>query len=167
MDSSRRTYAVILAGSAIWCGVIILAPLLAATSSSLSTLAYQFFHPVCHQLQERSFTLFGEKLAVCSRCFSIYFGFLFVVALYPFIRSISNPRIPHRNCLLLALFPMLIDAGLEFLNLHDSTFVTRTMTGSLFGGVVSLYVLPAAIEAVQQIVTKHFSSSTIKGVRNA
>lgn len=62
---------------------------------------------------------------------------------------------------MLALLPMLVDVLLEFFNLHNSTFVTRTFTGVLFGGVVALYVLPAAIEAMQQISAKHFSSSTI------
>ena len=161
MDSSRRTYAVILVGSAIWCGTIILAPFLAASSSPLSGFVYQFFHPICHQLPERSFYLWGEKLAVCSRCSSIYFGFLFVAVLYPFIRSVSNPIVPHRNWLLLTLLPMLIDVSLEFFNLHNSTFVTRTITGAVFGGIVPFYVLPAAIEALQQLCSKRFSSSTI------
>lgn len=161
MDVSRRTYFVILAGTAIWCGTIILAPFLGASTSPISAVVYQFFHPICHQLPARSFYLFGEKLAVCSRCSSIYFAFLFVAAVYPFIRSLTNPTIPHRNWLMLALLPMLIDVGLEFLNLHNSTFVTRTLTGAIFGGVVPLYVLPAAIEAVQQIFAKHYSSSTI------
>ncbi|MEO8166843.1 MAG: DUF2085 domain-containing protein, partial [bacterium] len=148
-------------GAAVWCGAIILAPFLAASSSPLSVVVYQFFHPICHQLPERSFSLFGEKFAVCSRCSSVYFSFLFVAALYPFVRSLTTPAIPHRNWLLLSLLPMLIDVGLEVLNLHDSTFATRTLTGSAFGAVVALYILPAAIEAMQQISAKRFSSSTI------
>ncbi len=114
-----------------------------------------------HSLSPDEVRLFGEKLAVCSRCSSIYFSFLFVTALYPVIRSLTSPIIPHRNWLLLALLPMLVDVGLEFLNLRDSTFVTRIVTGAIFGGVVPLHVLPAAIEGVQQLFTKHYGSSTI------
>ncbi len=160
MEISHRTYVVILAGTAVWCGAIILAPFLASSSSPLSGVVYQFFHPICHQLPERSFYLFGEKLAVCSRCSSVYFSFLLVAALYPFVRSLTTPAIPHRHWLLLAMLPMLIDVGLGFFNLHNSTFVTRALTGAILGATAPLYILPAAIEAVQQLSTKRLSSST-------
>ena len=154
MNTSRKTYALILAGALLWCGSILLAPYLAASSSPLAAYVYQAFHPICHQLPERSFHLFGAKLAVCSRCASIYFAFLFGILLYPCVRTLSNIQTPHRNILVVALLPMLIDVGLDFVGVHASTFFTRTLGGTLFGIVVPFFVLPAAIEGVQQLVTQ-------------
>ena len=154
MNLPRTTYSVILLGALVWCAAILLPAFLANTSSSwLNEFVYRSFHPICHQLPERSFHLFGERLAVCSRCSSIYFAFLIGVIGYPFITpSLHHIRTPLRSVLVAALLPMLVDVALDFFGIHASTFATRTMSGSLFGLVVPFFVLPAAIEGVQQLV---------------
>ena len=162
----RVTYAVMLAGALAWCGAILLAPYLAALSSPLAEFVYRGFHSICHQLPERSFHLFGEKLAVCSRCASIYFAFLLGVTAYPVLHYFGDKRLdslnrpfalhrpaPDRAVLFFALLPMLIDVGLDFLGIHASTFSTRTLSGVAFGIVIPLFILPAAIEGVQQIAS--------------
>lgn len=143
----------ILAGSLAWCAAILLPALLAHTSwSSLDPFIYKFFQPICHQQPARSFHLFGEQLAVCSRCSSIYFAFLLGVMIFPFIRKLTSTQTPRRVVLVLVVIPMVIDVGLEFIGVHNSTFLTRALTGSLFGIVIPFFVLPAAIEGVQQLV---------------
>jgi uncharacterized membrane protein len=155
MISPRTTYSIILVGAMVWCAAILLAPYLAASSSPFAVFVYQAFHPICHQVPERSFHLFGQKLAVCARCSSIYFAFLMGVALYPFINpSIHCSNNPTRGILVAALLPMLIDVGLDLLGIHESTFVTRTMTGIIFGVVIPFFVLPDAIEGVQQLASQ-------------
>ena len=156
MDLPRTTYAVILVGALAWC-VTIVAPTFLGNSSFawLSEFIYRFFNPICHQLPERSFHLMGEKLAVCSRCSSIYFAFLIGVIVYPFaVSSLRFSTAPSRRVLLAALLPMIIDVGLDFLGIHDSSILTRTLTGVLFGITIPFFVVPSAIEGVQQIVAE-------------
>jgi uncharacterized membrane protein len=151
MSTPRTTYAIFLVGTIAWCAAILLAPYFAASGSSLGGLLYRFFAPICHQLPERSFHVFGGKLAVCSRCSSVYFAFAIGVGCYPFIRRLSNVRTPHRNVLFIAMLPMILDVVLDFAGIHNSNFVTRTVTGALLGVVLPYFVLPAAIEGVQQL----------------
>ena len=161
MTSPRTTYAVIFFSALAWCSAILLAPYLAASSSPFAEFFYRAFHPICHQLPERSFHLFDEKLAVCSRCSSIYFAFFVATIAYPIItptllrkESFGQHSNTPRSLLLAALLPMLIDVGLDFLGIYASTFTTRTITGAVFGFVLPFFVLPAAIEGVQQLVTQ-------------
>src|SRR5687768_17707700 len=53
--------------------LIMMAPLTAG--SHLANSIYGGFAVVCHQLPERSYFIFGHKLAVCSRCTGLYAGF--------------------------------------------------------------------------------------------
>ncbi|MBI5470929.1 MAG: DUF2085 domain-containing protein [Ignavibacteriae bacterium] len=222
--TSRTTYFVILGGAILWCGLIFLAPYLASVESPMNVFIYRTFHPICHQLPERSFYMFGEKLAVCSRCASIYFAFLVGVLAYPlvvlltrpshsvsrrflwgrrirsFISSrdqilmedsqrdrrsshrdsslrpdsrsnqdfVQNDNTPPRFILFSALLPMVIDVGLDMLGLHESTFVTRSLTGALFGCVVVFFVVPTALEGVYQLSSpKPTIIDHQKGISNA
>lgn len=150
MNLPRSTYAAFLVGALIWCLAIVAAPLLAGSPAG-QTL-YQSFHQICHQLPERSFHLEGEKLGVCARCSSIYVAFLVGVAAYPFFKSLGDVRIPGRALLFAAMLPMLVDVGLSVLNIHESSLVTRAITGSVFGIVMPFIILPVGIEAVQQLL---------------
>ncbi len=58
-----------LVGATLWCLAITTAPLFHVS------WVYQFFSAICHQDPRRSWYLFGEPLAVCIRCASIYFAF--------------------------------------------------------------------------------------------
>lgn len=61
----------LLAGSAaLWCGAILADPLRDLPG------VHAFFSLICHQNPDRSWSIFGEPLAVCIRCTSIYAGFL-------------------------------------------------------------------------------------------
>jgi uncharacterized membrane protein len=62
-------YAVLLAGSTLWCLSIVAAP-----AFRLSWV-YAVFSMICHQNPSRSWFLAGEPFAVCIRCTSIYFAF--------------------------------------------------------------------------------------------
>jgi uncharacterized membrane protein len=159
MNLPRVTYTVILVGTISWCAAILLAPLLAANSSPVAEYVYRFFQPICHQRPERSFFLFGEKLAVCVRCSSVYCAFLFGVLLFPFTHGLRARNTPSRNVLLLTLLPIAWEVATEWIGLYTSTVLTRALTGGVFGYVASLVILPTAIEGVQQIV--HRTSTTV------
>jgi uncharacterized membrane protein len=162
----RKTYGLILGGTVLWCGAIVLAPVLAAWEGVppwVSSVLYRFFDPICHQIDARSFHLFGLPLAVCSRCSSLYIAFLAGTLLYPLFSDISQPRMPSRLLLFIALAPMVFDAGAGFLGLYESSFLTRSLTGALFGAILPFFIIPAAIEGASQL----FSTQLQKGTPDA
>jgi len=78
---------------------------------------------VCHQKAERTLTLLGEPMAVCSRCAGLYFGAAVAVFLAAWM-----PRVlwwPHRFWFFAALLPTAIDATLPWLGLPQLTLVPR------------------------------------------
>jgi len=154
MRYSRTTYLGILLGAVAWCSAIVLAPVFAAEGGMFALPAefvYRMFHPICHQLRERSFTLLDQPFAACVRCSTIYFAFLAGTLLYPIVRKLDRPVMPSRLILLAAALPMLVDAFPVGTGLYEVTHLTRMVTGGIFGLVLPFYILPAAIEAVQQI----------------
>ena len=157
MQFSMRTYRILLALVALWCGGMLLAPYLVSSAPGLSTFLYSFYSPVCHQIDARSFHLFGEKLGVCSRCFTIYWGFLISLSLYPFIRQLNSTALPQRRWIALAILPMLADVCFSFFGLHESTLVTRGVTGSLFGLIMPFYLLPPLLEGIAQLRDHHIA----------
>ncbi len=170
---SRVTYSVILLGAVAWCTSILLAPVLLSSGGALAWYGmaiYKFFHPVCHQIGERSLYIGGEPLAVCARCSAIYGAFLLGTLLYPAISSIHVPRYPPRSALLAAALPILIDVVSGQIGLHAVTPVTRLLSGAVFGLVAPLFIIPAAIDAVRQLAPRVISTPLVqssKGEPNA
>jgi uncharacterized membrane protein len=151
MNIPRATYITVLAGATVWCSALMLAPILDASSFFVcGGVVREFFGKICHQLDERSFHLLGHPLAVCSRCTSIYFAFLFGSLLYPLFRSVESPVLPRRSWLVVAIAPMLLDVAAEMIGIHHATNVTRAFTGALFGIFIPYFIIPAAIDAAQQ-----------------
>src|SRR5882672_11273596 len=82
-------YAALMALSILWMALVLAAPWLMAERHFLASAAiYQGFSAVCHQAPERSFYFHGYPMGVCSRCASIYAGFIIGLALYPFLRDL-------------------------------------------------------------------------------
>ncbi len=145
MLSPRITYCVLLAGTCAWCAGFIAAPLLSGVTREL---IHEFYRPVCHQMDVRSFHLAGEPFAVCSRCSAIYLSFLFAVIVYPLLRSIERPVIPPKLILLCASLPMVLDAFGGILGVHTVTLETRLITGSIFGFVLAFFIVPIIIQGL-------------------
>ena len=81
------------------------------------------YSTVCHQKAERSLSLFGETMAVCSRCSGLYFGAacaVLVAALWP--RALWWP---HRMWFFAALLPTAVDAVLPWFGLPQLSLVPR------------------------------------------
>ena len=124
--------------------LIVIAPLTAG--SHLANSIYGGFAVVCHQLPERSYFIFGHKLAVCSRCTGLYAGFALTLLLYPLLRPLRSVDWPPPVWLVLAAVPMAIDFGLTFLGIWENTHTSRLLTGLLLGSVSVLYVMPGVAE---------------------
>ncbi len=167
VKASVVTYMVILSGGVVWCAGFILAPVLVSWGGAwgiIGSSLYQFFHPICHQLEGRSFHVLGKPLAVCIRCSSVYVAFLSGTLLFPLVGDFTRTLWSRRDTLLYAVLPMVVDVVMDELGIHSSTEVTRLITGTVFGVVVSFYIIPTAQQAVQELVSasRFFSPSEVK-----
>jgi uncharacterized membrane protein len=172
MRSARITYGVITVGAGLWCILLVAPSLLAAAGVDAPVLVngvYQFFRPICHQMDERSWHLLGRAAAVCYRCSSIYFGFFAGALAYPFFLNVSAPVTPGRAVLFAAAIPMLLDVGFMWLGVYQGSTAFRVLTGGWFGVIVPFLIIPAAIEGVQQLLhqTSDHQSTAMKGTPDA
>jgi uncharacterized membrane protein len=152
MSLARLTYVAILLATVLWCTALLAAPLLVGAGWSSGDLIYASFHRVCHQLEGRSLFIGGHPLAACARCSSIYLGFLCGVLLYPLFRRVDDPVVPSRWFVIIAALPMLADVLSGFLGMHETTLVTRMVSGSVFGLLIPFVIIPVASEAVVQLI---------------
>lgn len=138
---------VLLAWSLLVVLLILAVPVFASSGNSgLAGGIYQSFGFVCHQLPERSFFIFGHKLAVCSRCTGIYFGAMLAFLLYPLIRSLRATDTPPRKWLIAASLPLFLDFLLNLAGVWQNTHASRFVTGLILGSVVVFYVMPGVVE---------------------
>lgn len=153
MHKTLPVYLIILAATALWCGLLIAAPLLTLGGEGAhvwSDALYDGFHRVCHQLDSRSLHLSGAPLPVCMRCSAIYFAFFLGTLLYPLVRPLRQPHAPSRGLLILALMPMLIDVAAGISGIADVTATSRLVTGAAFGFLIPFVVLPVVLGAVHE-----------------
>lgn len=131
----------------LWVFLILLAPLAEMNGwTGVSDPVYKFFSFLCHQIPERSFHLEDHRLAVCTRCFGVYFGLLLGFIVYPFVRPIEEIEPLPRVWLFLALVPMGIDWSLGFFEIWENTALSRFATGLILGAVCGLFLIPALVE---------------------
>ena len=137
--------------SVIWITLIFAAPYFYSQGGDLAeigTYIYLFFSKCCHQIDSRSFKIFGYKLAVCSRCTAIYLGFFLSVILYPFIRKIRNREMPNIWILIFPVLLLAADTLLDLFEIYKNGFVSRSITGLLIGFVLPLFLIPGFINFV-------------------
>ena len=53
--------------------------------------------------------------------------------------------------MIVGLAPMVLDAALNDFGIHESSEITRAVTGSIAGGALSFLILPLFIQALLQI----------------
>jgi uncharacterized membrane protein len=150
MGTPKRIYLAFLFLVASWCAGILLAPLLKSFGLAAGSFLYLWYAPICHQIDQRSLHLAGEKLAVCARCSSIYGSFLLALLIYPLVQRLSSPSLPKRWWLLVAVIPMVIDVSLNVTGIHTSTVTTRAVTGMFFGAILPFYLVPPLLEGFTQ-----------------
>src|SRR5215468_7249240 len=110
MRNAMIVYGALMTLSILWMALILAAPWLMAERHFLASAAiYQVFSTICHQAPERSFYFHGRPMGVCSRCASIYAGFIIGLALYPFLRDLREGGFPPRWILISAAIPTVID----------------------------------------------------------
>ena len=146
---------------ALYVGLPVLAPVLAhAGHERLANLVHLICRPLCHQLPERSFFLYGEqwaysyeelsqvlggfvpsryaggpgvgyKVAVCQRCVAIHLTMLLAGILFAWMRSRLKALSVKRFAVMIV--PLAIDGLGQLFHLWTSTWWSRVLTGALFG----------------------------------
>jgi uncharacterized membrane protein len=139
---------------ALWsliCLLIVAAPVSRAYGfPTAAGLIYLLFAPVCHQLVERSFTLWEYPWAVCHRCSGIYLG-LFAGALFHCRVFEKLAHHSARRPVIVAMtLPLMLDAMLAFTGIWTNRPFSRFATGFLFGAVLSLLLVPGVSEFLRE-----------------
>ena len=136
----------------VWIGLIISSPLFSSAGlAHVASPIYNFFSYVCHQIPERSLHIAGHQMAVCSRCFGVYFGLLAGLLLYPLWRNIDEIEPIRRVWLFLSLIPITIDWSLGVFGIWENTHLSRFVTGLILGAACATYIVPALVEIVRNL----------------
>lgn len=145
----------------LYVGLPSLAPILMRTSwAPVGRFLYTAFSPLCHQLPERSFFLFGRqvaysyeelatllggdvprrfignaeigyKIAICQRDLAIYSAMFVAGLAFSAVRQRLKPL--SFKIFLVFLMPLAVDGTGQLLGLWASTPASRMLTGALFG----------------------------------
>ena len=139
----------------VWVFVILLAPFAAENNwTNISAPIYKFFSFLCHQMSSRSLHFHDHQLAVCSRCFGIYFGLLAGFIVYFFIRKIEEIEPVARFWLFLSLIPIGVDWSLTAFGIWENTHLSRFLTGMILGVTCAIFIVPALVELVRLLSNK-------------
>jgi uncharacterized membrane protein len=159
----RKIIVLFIGGSVLFNLIYFSAPLCSSIGHQRSaSLIYRFFSPLCHQLDSRSFSLFGHPLAVCARCTGIYLGFL--AGLIILLLALKEPlkRVPRRGYLFLFLAPAVLDFLLGISGIYASPGVLRSFTGFMLGLILPFYIMPGICEIGSQRASENYLLDGVK-----
>lgn len=163
----------------LYIGLPLLAPVLMhGGHAGAGGLIYTLFKPLCHQMPERSFFLFGPqatytyaelaaylggtvparyigdaaigwKAAVCQRDVAIYGTALLAGLLFALLRKRLRPLgLKWAGALML---PMAVDGSGQLVGLWGSTWLSRVITGALFGLMLVWAVFPHLERGMREV----------------
>ncbi|MBS4027608.1 MAG: DUF2085 domain-containing protein [Ignavibacteriales bacterium] len=160
--SDKSIFRFLLLGTFFWCLTILLPPILVLFNlSNEGAVIMSFYSRICHQLDSHSIHLFGNPLAVCARCSSIYFSFFLGVLVWKKF-SHTPTLLPKESFgkysifffpkVFIFLLPMLFDV---FINSIEQNFpysnVRRIVTGIIFGFPFGISITPLFIQSIKEI----------------
>jgi uncharacterized membrane protein len=120
---------------------LFLAPaLVAAGHPGLARPIYAFNGLFCHQRPDRSFYVWGQKMACCQRCAAVY-GSMFLLGLL-FVALRGRLRAPRWRVVGLLSLPMALDGFTQLTGLRESTPALRVVTGALFAVGIAWLLFP-------------------------
>lgn len=128
--------------------LVLLASLPPFLEAGPRVLLHQGFSWACHQLPERSFHVDGVQLAVCHRCYGIYWGLPVAVMAFLGLSRWDHYINPRAKYILAgSALPPAIDWLGGVLGLWVNTPETRVITGAVFGLVVGYFLARAFVAA--------------------
>lgn len=141
-----RGYILCLSLVVLWCATILGFPWLVQSGHlELAVPLFWLFSKICHQDPFRSFSISGIALPVCSRCTAIYLGGLFGMVISLSLRNLPGVNRKVKCLLALAAIALGVDVALDLLRIWNNTFLSRSMTGGLFGLGCGLFFVSAAL----------------------
>ncbi len=98
-------------------------------------MSLKAFESLCHQQHDRSLSLDGVAMAVCSRCFGIYSSFFTGLVLLPVAIQIGLPFHKKRAIyfIVAALLLIIVDFVGNFAGAWMNSHQSRIILGALFG----------------------------------
>lgn len=115
----------------LYAGLPLLGPWLLSRGLTIPANAIYFFYGLlCHQMPERSFRVFGQKMCYCQRCCAIYSGVFLLGVLFPLLSGRIRPL--RWRWMFLLWLPMALDGFTQLFGLRESTWELRVITGGLF-----------------------------------
>ncbi len=127
--------------------LVVLVTLPPFVGASTRSLIMTGFSSVCHQLPDRSPHIDGVALAVCHRCYGIYWGlFLAVIAFLVMHRWDAWLYRRAPMVLVMSLVPAGIDWLGDIFGVWANTPHSRLFTGMVFGIVAGYYVARGVVE---------------------
>jgi uncharacterized membrane protein len=94
------------------------------------------FKDFCHQMPERTLTICGAPMAVCSRCAGIYAGIAIGALLPPLAFMARHGRV----AIWMAFAIVLLDVGIQNYMLHSINHFFRITTGFAAGWAASAFL---------------------------
>lgn len=120
---------------------LFLAPaLVAAGHGGLARPLYAYNGLFCHQRPDRSFFVFGEKMACCQRCAAIYGSMSLLGLLFVALRH--RVHVPSWSTVGLFATPIALDGLTQLTGWRESNAVLRVITGALFAVGVCWLIFP-------------------------
>lgn len=85
----------------------------------------------CHQRPDRSFFISNYQFPICTRCVGVVVSTVitYVICIYKKARLIPG---------LILCIPMIIDGGIQYLGIKESTNIRRLITGLLGGAGLTM-----------------------------
>lgn len=129
----------LLAACLCWLAFVFAPPFVSGHADLLRWL----LHPICHQLPERSFHLFGEPVGACHRCTGLYAGFTLGVLLWPWMPGLAKKLTANPRWVALFFVPLLVDWVVTV-----NTPASRFATGVVASFPVAVLPLVALVQWV-------------------
>lgn len=144
-QGGARGWLLVLFGTALLLALATLPPWVEGRGRALLMHGFSL---VCHQLPGRSPHFDGVVLAVCHRCYGIYWGLPLAVLGSRLLRRQEAFLSRHARFFLPAsLLPPGIDWLAGLLGFWTNTPLSRTLTGAVFGLVAGYFLTRAVAEA--------------------
>jgi uncharacterized membrane protein len=137
-DVARRWF--LLASLAGMAAILVPPFALACGHPMAAALGYFFFSPICHQLPDRAWHLWGHPLALCARCTGLLLGVTLGTAWGFFLRRNGRPAVPGRRWLLLSILLMAVDITAPWAGGYQNTLLSRSLTGAFVGCLAAPYL---------------------------
>jgi len=118
---------------------------------SIAKTLFFALHYVCAQIPSHSFYLFGHQIGLCARNLSIYAS-MFLGSLIFVLSKKRVPGIPWWVWVLM-LLPIAVDGLTQMVGWHESTWVLRVITGTLFGLGNVWFALPMMHKSLQETLS--------------